>query len=618
MRLLWLIILVIVPATTYAQPGPGPVGTTPLTATGTVTGRSAGDRAADVYNIADGYGGIAGAKCDGTTDDTAAINATLAAAAASAAYQISGVTITGPMAAIQAGCKITSALNLTAFTRGSGTRPNARPLIRDLTLLCSGAGVICMDGLGARAVDWEHVAIVGDATTPPEIGVQVGVTGNGNSAAWHDSRKLSISGHFTFANFYEIGSEVQGLASDVFSNVHSASGPINGLLARGLGTITAGSAYTNGTYTSVPLTGGVGNGALATIVVAGTVVTSVSISYEGRDYAVGDVLSAAAANIGGTGTGFSVPVTGVKPWVVVLDSSDHWRATSTFVSTASLVPETFHSNSLITFYGGDIRQEAATGTGGAVWENQTNNLRMVNTYIVNTNGASCIDSYDTGTSGENGRALHIDANCEGNANLVNYIFFTGPDASSVRNGMYIHGFSEAVTSQLGIDTNINPMTLNNADLAFDTLAGITTPIFDSPTLYSGSGRVQVQTNAQWNSPKLWLGTVTYGTSAIGNFKQPRRTISSGSSDTATVNDALLFWKSASGVGKTETVPNCGTTADGKTIKIVDEQGDAGTNAIVIAPASSGTIGGGANYSITSNYGGVDLVCDGSQTNWVPS
>ena len=78
-----------------------------------------------------------------------------------------------------------------------------------------------------------------------------------------------------------------------------------------LGAITGGSAYTTGTYFDVPLTGGSGSGALATITVAGGAVTAVTITDGGTQYAVGNTLSAAAANIGGTGSGFSVSVASV-------------------------------------------------------------------------------------------------------------------------------------------------------------------------------------------------------------------------------------------------------------------------------------------------------------------
>ena len=75
-----------------------------------------------------------------------------------------------------------------------------------------------------------------------------------------------------------------------------------------LGTITGGSAYTAGTYFDVPLTGGTGSGALATITVSGGAVTAVTITNGGLQYTAGGSLSAAAANIGGTGSGFSVVI----------------------------------------------------------------------------------------------------------------------------------------------------------------------------------------------------------------------------------------------------------------------------------------------------------------------
>jgi hypothetical protein len=59
------------------------------------------------------------------------------------------------------------------------------------------------------------------------------------------------------------------------------------------------------------LTGGTGTGAEATIEVENGAVTKVTITNDGKGYAVGDELSAAAAKVGGTGSGFKVPVTAV-------------------------------------------------------------------------------------------------------------------------------------------------------------------------------------------------------------------------------------------------------------------------------------------------------------------
>jgi hypothetical protein len=65
-------------------------------------------------------------------------------------------------------------------------------------------------------------------------------------------------------------------------------------------------SYTNGTYTAVPLTGGTGAGAQATVVITGNSITNVLITTAGNGYAVGDLLSASSANIGGSGSGFSM------------------------------------------------------------------------------------------------------------------------------------------------------------------------------------------------------------------------------------------------------------------------------------------------------------------------
>ena len=80
-----------------------------------------------------------------------------------------------------------------------------------------------------------------------------------------------------------------------------------------LGSITGGTLYTNGTYTGVVMTLSSGSTAItyptATIVVAGGVVTTVTLTSNGVGFKdTTTVLTAPAASIGGTGSGFSVPV----------------------------------------------------------------------------------------------------------------------------------------------------------------------------------------------------------------------------------------------------------------------------------------------------------------------
>lgn len=76
-----------------------------------------------------------------------------------------------------------------------------------------------------------------------------------------------------------------------------------------------GAAYTDGSYVAVPLTNitGYGSGATADITVNGGEVTVVNVTDEasGDGFVIGDLLSADAADIGGTGAGFIFKVTAV-------------------------------------------------------------------------------------------------------------------------------------------------------------------------------------------------------------------------------------------------------------------------------------------------------------------
>jgi hypothetical protein len=81
-----------------------------------------------------------------------------------------------------------------------------------------------------------------------------------------------------------------------------------------LGAVTAGSSYVNGLYTNVPLNYpgsavGSGSGATADILVVGGTVSNVTLKFGGNFYTQGDVLT---ATLGNSGTGFSIPVTGVS------------------------------------------------------------------------------------------------------------------------------------------------------------------------------------------------------------------------------------------------------------------------------------------------------------------
>ena len=132
-------------------------------------------------------------------------------------------------------------------------------------------------------------------------------------------------------------------------------------------TYTAGSGYTSGIYTYVPLTGGAGTGAIADITIIGGVVTNIDMRRGGTGYAVGNALSVAAVNVGGTVTvPCSFPVTSVENRLyLTLLSGTKFTATSAspnFIADNNATSSTLAlANTTIVSF-----SAAATNVSGAV------------------------------------------------------------------------------------------------------------------------------------------------------------------------------------------------------------------------------------------------------------
>jgi hypothetical protein len=173
-----------------------------------------------------------------------------------------------------------------------------------------------------------------------DIGYDPNGTGNYNLIAHPGENLNNISslvntrpliGQFTGTSlspvgvFTATGTLVSGSTLVTFSTVNTAIGagvsvsgtgiPSNTTVSSAtlrnygpIGTVginTAGSGYTNGTYTSVPLVGNLyGSGATATVVVSGGVITTITLTLGGSNYISLDTFTIAAASVGGTGSGF--------------------------------------------------------------------------------------------------------------------------------------------------------------------------------------------------------------------------------------------------------------------------------------------------------------------------
>ncbi len=131
------------------------------------------------------------------------------------------------------------------------------------------------------------------------------------------------------------------------------------------GILVGGTGYTNGTYNNVRFIGGSGTEGTANITVSGDAVTLVQIGSQGSGYGIGDVLSANASDIGGTGSGFTFTLTGIgndsnsgdavsSPWLTPQHAFD-WICDNLDISrgikvTVQCADGTYASNPTNTLY----------------------------------------------------------------------------------------------------------------------------------------------------------------------------------------------------------------------------------------------------------------------------
>jgi len=173
----------------------------------------------------------------------------------------------------------------------------------------------------------------------------------------------------------QVGQLAQGIDAVTLADVFPSGTTVLAVTSSGirtLGAITGGSGYVNGTYPGVPLTGGSGFTAEATVTVSGGAVTAVVITAYGSGYVVGDVLSASNVDLGGTGSGFSVPVTALYAQLIEL-SANALSTSFFFTMEFSTVP------GLCKLYQHEIGRDAIDGTQVLAIESyvETNDLGWV-------------------------------------------------------------------------------------------------------------------------------------------------------------------------------------------------------------------------------------------------
>ena len=459
-----------------------------------------------VINIAD-YGGCTGSPAS----DTANLNAAFAAARTSSAYAGNQpVRVVGGFAASGATCAATQ-INVTGFSRfGAG----ARLIVEDLSLVCSGAGNICVDALGSLNIQFNRVTIVGSSASPPMIGLQEGNTSPASVACCiHTHYGLEITGTFTFAGLYSAASESTTYYSPIIRN----NGAPVGVIAT-LGAISGGSGYANGTYSNVALTGSLmGQGALANVVVSGGSVTGVTLTNQGKQFAIGDVLTAASAALGGSGSGFSVPVANVGQFAMVMDGQNHWGVSSAF-QTVTWPADTYYTFTENNIIGGSLRYYGGAYKGSPLWIGSVEGLRTVHLYIAQQAVGPCVTLFDNNAS----FTLHnisetLEIECEAFSATYDVQLSGSNPLPNVSGLTLVDPLSTVSTAILGVDAGITGVFAHNSQVVI----GHTTsnpPLFGvgSAALWAFDGSASLPFAWEFNAPAskqvagLSNGTPTHG------------------------------------------------------------------------------------------------------------
>ena len=146
-----------------------------------------------------------------------------------------------------------------------------------------------------------------------------------------------------------------GYFSQVFRFPVNASTDIDAVGGIAVVSITsAGSGYTNGTYSYRTLTGGSGTGATATIVVSGNVVTTVTINDKGKNYVIGDTLTASLP----AGSGFELTITETTDFVCIWQ---HEIGTDKIQNTQALAIQSYFETNDLGWVTGGPSQVSSVG-----------------------------------------------------------------------------------------------------------------------------------------------------------------------------------------------------------------------------------------------------------------
>ena len=231
-----------------------------------------------------------------------------------------GGNIIGTLGSITGGSGYTAG----TYTNIAATGGGGSGATLDITVTAGAVSAVTLNDPGAGYTTSSVLSVAGGDITEEVVdglaisnsgvnyanGTYTGVTLTGGSGSGLTA-DITVSGQQITSISVNNGGLLYQLTDVVtIANIDDVGGLQGAAAIATLGEIVGGSGYVQGTYTNVPLTGGSGSGAQATIVVdSGGLVNNVTITNGGTGYSTSDTgLSASNTNLGGSGSSFSIEV----------------------------------------------------------------------------------------------------------------------------------------------------------------------------------------------------------------------------------------------------------------------------------------------------------------------